>query len=129
MGRVAPQCPTRCGWEQVVLGRSVLSVTGGGRALGRWDVPLGDSSSTAAEPTGPWPAPAALGTPRGAGLGSAPVHQGLGHRGRPGPSLQSLLLGPSLGHATTSASRRPGQGEAVQLLLSARQLRLITSAL
>lgn len=72
------------------------SVAGGGSGLGGWDVPLGGSSSTPAKPTGLWPAPAALGAPRGAGPGSAPVLQGLGHCGRLGPSLQSLLLGPSL---------------------------------
>lgn len=114
MGRVSPQCPTCCGWEQVVPGSSVLSVAGGGRGLGGWDVPLGGSSSTPAKPMGPWLAPAALGAPRGAGPGSAPVLQGLGHRGRPGPSLQSLLLGPSLGLCRHLCLKvlRPGRGRA-----------------
>lgn len=52
MGRMAPQCPTCCDWEQAVPGSSVLSVAGGGRGLGGWDMPLGGSASTPAKPTG-----------------------------------------------------------------------------
>lgn len=42
--------------------------------------------------------------------------------------LAAVLLGPSLGCAA-AASRRPGQGEAVQLLLGTRQLCLVAPAL
>lgn len=45
------------------------------------------------------------------------------------PPCNICCWGPASACAATSASRRPGQGEAVQLLLSACQLRLITSAL
>lgn len=84
--------------EQLVPRGTALSVAGGGWGSGRWDVPLGDSPTTPAEPgtcrTLAWPLPKCPWGSR-ARLSASP--QGLGHHGRLSPLLQPLQLGPSLG--------------------------------
>lgn len=75
-------------------GRAVLSAAGGGKGPGRWNVPVGCSSSTPAKPVGPWPASAAIGAPGRAGPGWAPVLRA-GHRGRPGPCSRPCCSGPA----------------------------------
>lgn len=109
-------------------GRAVLSVAGGGRGPGRCDVPqwLLIHSSQACRALASLCGP---NTPGRAGPGLAPVLWAWTATGGLTRPCGLWCLGPALACAATSSSRCPGQGEAVQLLLSARQLCLITPAL